>query len=474
MLQKPSESFFYRRRYGLAFFAVVIALYYFICVDFMRLPMGLSQPEINSLLASANFSFPVSIIDLPYHILQRASIAFFGISLFSLRLPSIILAILSGTLIIAVLKRFFRSSTALSAGLIIISSTAFLGIARSGSPMIMTVFLLSFSLFAISYYLDKQKTRWLFLALLGLVLAAYSPLGIYFVIFALLIAIFNKKLRTMLLENKATWMLILLSVIALLGLAPLAAAIFYDPKIALDLLGISNISKLSWGDIATNLRALFSPVDEKFYFATPIFDLASVSIAIVGLIVSFRQIKSPRTMFLIIFSISTLILTSIDQNNSYIVLLPMIFLISAGIDFLIQNWYGFFPRNPVARLFGMIPLSILTLGIMLSGYGRYVNNNFYNPNLVYSQDYSFMATRAAVLERSAHKVNLVVPKEDEALYKTLHRDHNNLSVNQKISEEKDTINIVVSAKFNTTDKIPSQIVAGWTEKDSELLRIYEN
>ena len=67
----------------------------------LNLPGGLTASEIRSVVVSDSLSFSdlssFAITNLPYHIMQNISLHIFGVSTFSIKLPSILMAL--GTVI---------------------------------------------------------------------------------------------------------------------------------------------------------------------------------------------------------------------------------------------------------------------------------------------------------------------------------------------------------------------------------------
>ena len=139
-----SKLFLYRYRFiigyivlGIAFFALLITMPIFA-------QSGLSEAEITSATSSyylgKNGILSGDLVDLPYRLLQKASIVFFGLSAYSIKLPSIIIGLLLGFLLILLLNRWFKNNVSLLVSCLIILSTPFLFLAGSGTPLIMLVF----------------------------------------------------------------------------------------------------------------------------------------------------------------------------------------------------------------------------------------------------------------------------------------------------------------------------------------------
>jgi hypothetical protein len=68
-------------------------------IAFMFVPGELRQGEVDSSIKSASLSLkslsPDMVVDLPYHVLQRFSINLFGSTTAAIKLPSLVLALLT-------------------------------------------------------------------------------------------------------------------------------------------------------------------------------------------------------------------------------------------------------------------------------------------------------------------------------------------------------------------------------------------
>jgi len=139
-----SKLFLYRHRFVIGYIVLMAA---FVALLF-TLPLiaqdGLSDAEMESATSSYHLSiseaFDGSLVDLPYHFLQKVSIKFLGLTPYSIKLPSIIIGLLLGILLILLLNRWFKNNVSLLSSCLVVLSTPFLFLAGSGTPLIMLVF----------------------------------------------------------------------------------------------------------------------------------------------------------------------------------------------------------------------------------------------------------------------------------------------------------------------------------------------
>lgn len=469
-----NRSFIYHNRHVLGFFALGFLLYYFIVFGFAQVPGGLSQPEIDSAVLSGNFALPASIVDLPYHALQWLSINIFGLSIFSIRVPSVILALLTGGFTIAAIRNLFHSNAAIITGLLAASSVIFLDIARTGAPMIMSIFLFVLALFAVSQYMAQKKPRalWLILMVLALVAGAYSPLGIYILVCGFLVAIFHPRVRASILRYRIG-NTILAGLVGLVMLAPMAAAIVLQPSVGLTILGLDNLN-ISLESIGQNLAAIVLPwTSSGLGLVVPLLDFVSIAIAIVGILTLIRDRHAARSYLTLGLLAAAIVFTIINPSWAYTLFMPLIFLTATGINTLISTWYNLFPVNPLARVFGLVPLTLLVLGLVISGHARYVDSNLYNADTVYAHNYVFRAVCTAVNERSAHRINLVVPEAERPFYGLLEREYDGLTVTTDAQKKNVDTWIFIPETFDQKTGTPTRVITGWTRDDNVLVKIYE-
>jgi len=474
MKNSLTNSVIYQNRHILGFFAVAILLYFFIVFGFARTPMGLSASEMESAVFSAGFSFPDSILDLPYHFLQWASVSLTGISTFSLRLPSVLLALLAAGLVILAIRNFTRSNVAIITGALVASSAFFLNFARNGSPEIMSIFLLALAVFAISQIITQRKPRilWLGLLAVALALAVYIPMGVVFAVVLLAVAIISPKSRA-LLGQLRSWQIVLAVFVGLVALVPLAVSILMQPSLLPAILGIENIKYLP-ADVWTNIQIIFSPFGAQFGgLVTPLLTLGEIALVILGIVKLIRDGKSARTAFTISIAAVSMIITILDPTKAYLMFVPFVFLQAFGVAFIIDHWYKLFPLNPYARVLGLVPIAVLIVTMMMVGRGHYLSANFYNVQVVGERNQSFEVLRGEINSMSAHDITVVASESEKEFYRLLTKSYPLVTVTS-LPDNKAKTQILLPSTFslraNTT---PTRVVTSSMSTDNLLLKIYE-
>ncbi len=139
-----SKLFLYRHRFGIGYTILVLLFAVTLVILPSVTPNGLSKAEMESVVTSENLHHDTiiggNIVDLPYHLLQKLSIMFFGLTTYGIKLPSIIIGALLAVLLILLLNRWFKNNVAIMASVLAVLSSSFLYISGSGTPLIMMVF----------------------------------------------------------------------------------------------------------------------------------------------------------------------------------------------------------------------------------------------------------------------------------------------------------------------------------------------
>lgn len=99
----------------------------------------------------------------------------------------------------------------------------------------------------------------------------------------------------------------------------------------------------------------------------PIFDVTSGIIFLIGLYAYARKLRLDRTRVMIGSALVGCIIGAIGQTTTAVImLLPFAYsIIAAGIEYLLDEWHRVFPKNPVAKSFGMV---LVTTAVLFSMY----------------------------------------------------------------------------------------------------------
>ncbi len=465
-----SNYFLYRWRYVIGYTIVGLLLASLLVFAGLFLPGGLSAQEMASVVRSESLSLqdPASfaIANMPYYALQASIFAVFGVSIFTIKLPSLILALLSAVGLIILLRRWFKPNIAVLASLIAISTGQFLFIAQSGTPSVLYIFW-PIALLLLGTQITREKRLqflWKVLFVIVAALSLYTPLSIYPLIAIFLAIVFHPHLRNAV--RRLSNVRIGLAIAIFLALtAPLIWFIITTPQLGLTLLGVPS----TWPpDLLANAVTVL-----KQYFLfwepsatevmTPVFGLGSailIGLGLYRLILTRETTRSYLIIFWIVCLLPVLLLNPLFTTVTFV---PSVLMLAAGLTSLIGYWYRLFPLNPYARIVGLVPIIILVVALIASGLARYVYGYHYSQNVapLFSQDLSLLPKNAT---------QIVVSQDEEAFYRAVATYRDGLEV---VSEPTaDTFVVTRDARRDFPGFAITDIITGPRYYEADRLYVY--
>lgn len=453
-----SKYVLYRWRYTIGYALIGLLLAALLLFAGLYLPGGLSENEVTSVVRSAALSLSspesLAIPNLPYYALQAGIFALFGVSVLTIKLPSLILAFLAAIGIVLLLRRWFTPNIAVLASLIAITTGQFLFIAQLGTPSILYVFWPVLLLLLGTQVTRGKKYRYLWKILFVVVaaLSLYTPLGIYPLIAVLLAVIFHPHLRAVV-RRLAKSRLIVVSMVFLALISPLIWIITLNPQLGLTLIGIPT----TWPpDILANATTV-----AKQYFLfwepsatalmTPVFGLGSAILIGLGLYRLVRTRETTRSYLIIFWIICLLPVLLLNPNFTSVTFIPSVLMLAAGLTSLIGYWYRLFPLNPYARIAGLIPIVILVGALIVTGLARYIYGYHYSPSVA-----PLFSTDLTLLPKDTKQ--LVVAETEYPFFSALTKYRSDLDV--VIAPTADTFIVTRAARqafpsYTVTDIITS-------------------
>jgi len=476
---------FYRWRYILGYLFVGILVALVVTTASVYVPGALREGEIAASLKSGALSVesiePQMVIDLPYHILQRFSFILFGISTLSIKLPSIILGLLTILGVFLLTRTWFRRNVAVLTTIIAVTSTHFLFLLQDGTPNIMFSFLTVWLLFAATYVTRKKTfgTFWKVLTGVLMATALYTPLGVYLIVAVLTTTFFHPHIRHVIrrFSRPRLWIGVALGVVSAL---PLIYASVVNYTVPFALLGIPTGNL----DVKHNLITLFFDLFgfasiSTNYLLRPVYSLGLVLLIAIGLYKLLTYKYTARSY--ITLSLGLILIPLIILNPERVThLFPLACLmIALGLATLITNWYKLFPRNPYARVAGLIPLSILVLGVIVSGVLRYINSYIYSPEVLahYSNDLRLVQRNIGLYAKAKHPVVLVTSSQQLPFYAMVAHHDKRFSATSQLpaTVAPNTTLIVTNAAFHKTKftHTPTLIITNRFATNADRLYIYK-
>jgi len=357
----------YNYRYIFAYAIIALFLAYFLFWQLGSIGPGLSQVETATAATHTNALETLKSPTFPlFAKLQIVSLKLFGASDYSIRIPSIVIAIATILLLYPILKKWFGKPTALLSIALVASADWFLFVARHATGAIEFSFWFTVALFAIMKILEKNQ-KWGFILAAALSALLFVPFGPYLVAALVASIITSRVMRVRLLEInwkiKTCMMVVLLVSLGLLGFT-----VINDTSIAKQLLGVTDSlpspsqylkSLITNGSSVFALVPYTNPVNgPQGVFFVRFFELIFILFGIF----MFWKTRVNRLNILVISSAVVLFLVGGLSDSSIansLLLVPFIIFITAGMRYFIHRWQKTFPKNPYARTIAFIPVVIL-------------------------------------------------------------------------------------------------------------------
>ncbi len=494
------DSVLYRYRYPFAL--IVLAL--FVCTTvFYRLgdlPAGLSPNEAATVVSVDQFNpkhifrlhAPIlpHIAGLPWLSIELVSVQLLGRSVFAWRLPSALCAIIAVGLLVRLIWRMRKPALAIIAGFLFGTSATLLGVAHSATPIAFMMMLLCLSLLlGLTALSDQSRQLTRSAAKLGLCLAMtvllYLPGGLIIDASFLLTALLHPRSRLIIKEHKLAatgWCLVLL-----LLLAPWVGLLAWDVITGSQ---AKLVSQLVWGGgtlwhgdtLATLGSALlgFVPWQGTSIIPAGMLTLVDVVLLAWGLWVILQSFSAVRSYCCLILLVALLVYGTFNLAALPLAFLPVTILAVLGLGDIIDRWYVLFPRNPYARTFALVPLTVLILSVGWFNVCRYHEALSYDKATVYSYNDEYQV--AFDLTKDKRTLVLVVPDNQLELYLGLHSHRRAVIVAASAADQlrksdfKENARMVVlgSADFHPDSKQLAEraVVAGWRKDKPILARVY--
>lgn len=467
-----TDYFLYRWRYVIGYSAVAILLAGLLLFAGLYVPGGLSEQEMASAVESQRLDYSdigtLAVLNLPYHALQDGLLKLFGPSIFVIKLPSLIFAILSALGLIALLRRWFKPNIAVIASVVAISTSQFVFIAQLGTPDIMYSFwpitILLLGTLVTRSKDKKYRVLWKILFGVSVALSLYTPLSVYTLLAIGLTIAFHPHLRAIIRRLSKQRVSIALGASSLI-LVPLVVSAFHNPRVVLDLFGIPN----EWPNILHNIQIL---LQQYFVFwqpgaitlLTPVFGLGAFILIVLGLWRLFKTMNTTRSYLILIWLACLIPALIINPTITNVTFTLSVFLIAAGLASLIGYWYRLFPLNPYARVSGLVPIIILVVALIGAGTTRYVYGYHYSPSVaaLFSHDLRLLP---------ADTEHLVTSGDEYDFYNAVSSYENSLTVSTELTSDRATVS--KDANVDTTGYEIVEIITSDRSDDADRFYIYQ-
>lgn len=449
-----TSFYIYRFRYWIGYGLIALLLVGLLLFAGLYTPGGISAQEMESVVKSSSVNLTdlgsLAVTNLPYHLLQIASITLFGVSDFSIKLPSLILAFISAIGLILLLQRWFKPSITVLASVIAICTGQFLFIAQNGTPSILYV-LWAVWLLLLGTLIAKNvkfKTLWKVLFFIVAALSLYTPLSIYALIALAVATVLHPHLR-FILRQLSKPRLAAAFVLGVFITVPLIIGVIKAPELGLMILGVPTESPNILDNVLLlSQQYLGFAMQSNTGLMTPVFGLGSMLIIGFGIYKLIRTRESTQSYLIIIWLACLIPVLITNPGFTSVTFLPLVLLLATGLESLLSYWYRLFPLNPYARIAGLVPLIVLVGVLVMSGLERYVYGYHYDPATVpnFSQDLSLLPDDTK---------RLIVSEDQLPFYEVVAEHKNDLTVSTTHSGDSFTASHAAKSTFSgySIDKI---------------------
>ena len=479
----------YRWRYVWGYMALVVLFVVAVIVASIYAPGGLSQSEINMVGTTNSIDFSnlstLAVVNLPLHLLQYVIFMIFGVSTFTIKLPAILISIVTAISLFFLLRRWFRPNVSILAMLIMVATGQLIFLSQSFTADILYVLYTSLILLFSSLIVQRAKHQRLWKILLSITigLSLFTPYFWYINLGLLIVALIHPHPRHFLVGRKyrTSWILAIC-----ITLVFTAIAIYFgitNPSFGSLVFGLDSVNL----NILANAKSLF----QSYFWPTsliingqiaPIIDISALALMILGLLKTIVDRSTARTYMIWIWLLLALPLLLVRPDLVAVITVPLFILLAIGIETLLREWYSIFPKNPYARGVGLV-LIIGLVGVMtLSGIERHTYGYKYNPEAVKSFNFDLPLIKEA---HDKQQIEVALVSSDESPIYEAFSKHN---TDSELSVEIHAISLSEGSKVAVTrqarqelDKLPSKkkwqlnsILTNDKSTDSDRLYIYKS
>lgn len=467
-----SKLFLYRYRFIIGYAILGLAFALLLITLPLVAQKGLSQAEIESATSSYYLGkdgiFNGDLVDLPYRILQKLSIMVFGISNYAIKLPSILVGLALGLLLILLLNRWFKTNVSLLASCLVVLSTPFLFLAGSGTPLIMVVFWPTLLLWLGSKIQGEKRPKpiYSFIFAIVMLLSIFTPYMMYFAIFCVLFVASQPHLR-FIIKNLPKLLLAIVVTVIVIGFTVLGIGMINHPETIMELLFAKDFQISNFfGNIVAGLAPVFSWHNSlEGVFLSPLISLPVFALALIGLFSTTKGFFASRNSIASLLIVFCLIITGFNPSTIVFFILPFSILIAHGLKYLLEKWYGLFPENPYARISALAPLTILFGIMIIPGLLQYVYGYRYNP--IVADDFS--DELEVILSNLEDETLLVYDNYD--FYKIL-ESSTDLKIIDSLDDNAGSLAVLGQLENGGGDYVLSRIITSPKRDNSDIIYLY--
>jgi len=444
MKKQKINLFLYRWRYVIGYIALAIIFVLALVSAGLYAPGGLTQFEIDNLKPTNQISLSnpasLAIPNLPLHLLQKASLELFGVSILSIKLPSFLLAVITAVSLFFLVRRWFKPNVTILSLIIMTITGQFIFVAQSATPHILYVTYASLILLFATLITQRVQRQllWKICLAITMALSLFTPYFIFINLIILAIAMLHPHTRHQITrkEERASWVVGgAIFAVLLIGLIYL---ICLSPNLLTDLLGYQSFKLEPLQNAKTLIHTYFWVTPIIHYGQiVPIMDFSSLALMVLGLIATLKNRHTARAYIVFAWLIVTLPLILVRPQLTILIAVPLFILLAVGIEALLSEWYGLFPKNPYARATGLVMLVGLIGVMILSGGDRFFNSYRYMPEAVHASSTDLMVVQKELTAQPDLSGTILSNDQELPLYQALTNNLPNIKATTDLNEAKE-------------------------------------
>lgn len=337
---------------------------------FKTIPTGISSLESESLelVQSSRVTDPDLITHLPYYLILKALMHWTDYSLFAARALSLVFSVTGLVAFYKLTRLWWSRLVAVAATFLLGTSFWFLFTSRLIGPQ--SLALLWFCSLLLFFHHLKHEAKWWHMLLAGAItgFSLYIPPLMGWVALGLTAAIFRHSLRVGRGRDLLSrWLLFFASFTVSVG--PLVIASIQEPTILLSTFGLNafhapseavleihRLLKIFWWD---------SGLQPLLLKGVGLIDVIIGSLGLFGLLKTITTWRLQRSQVLLASALLAGLLSVISSSVFYLALgflLPVAFIfVARGLNQYHSEWRRRFPRNPTAKVAGLMAVCSLVL-----------------------------------------------------------------------------------------------------------------
>jgi hypothetical protein len=323
---------------------------------------GQNKYETQTLAEISKFPTPWHrAVNAPYMIVAYLFGEISGDHLYGARVASVMFGLAASALMYYIIRTWFNSKVAVIGTLLFVTSSWLLHTTHLATPLIMLVFGPLLAVAPLAWFMRTKKYKTLAFMTLAVCLgiSAYIPYMLWLIAIAIGMIIYYEK---DMLSNIKSWQITAAASIYAVLLLPLLVSLSRYPGQSLELLGLSKTFPTIGGyfshliELISSLFLRSPALPEMRIGHLPDLEIFSATMLILGVYYLIQRASSKKSIVLFAAFTTMMLILPFSPNfimNS-VVLLPLVYIAAiTGIVELINQWFTYFPRNPLARNIGI-------------------------------------------------------------------------------------------------------------------------